>query len=172
MPRFGRMGYAKRPINSIKHVIDVEGVLVAGSDSTSDILVAVDQPTTPFKPGDVMFGSHVSSVFLSIFVIGATGTGIDGSINWYIAKQRDGQLAGAFPTPGNTGVSSVRNQIFHEEKGLSGSADGTPMVFKGVVLIPKTFQRIRQGDQMFIRIRINGTADATFCIKAIYKSYQ
>ncbi len=119
-----------------------------------------------------MFGSKVSSLYLSIFIIGSTGAPIDGSINWYIAKQRDGQAAGAFPTPGNTGLSSVRNQIFHEEKGLSGSGDGTPMVFKGVIVIPKVFQRIRQGDQMFIRIRINGTVGATFCIKAIYKSYQ
>ncbi len=162
----------KNPINSIKHVIDVEGGLVAGADSTSTILDAVEVPSNPFVPGDVMFGSRVNSLYLSIFIIGATGAPIDGSINWYIAKQRDGQAAGAFPTPGNTGPSSVRNQIFHEEKGLSGSGDGTPMVFKGVIRIPKSFQRIRQGDKMFIRIRINGTIDATFCIKAIYKSYQ
>ncbi len=119
-----------------------------------------------------MFGSRVSSFYLSIFVIGSTGAPIDGSINWYIAKQRSGQDAADFPTPSATGTSTVRNQIIHEEKGLSGSGDGTPMAFKGVIRIPRGMQRLREGDKMFLRLRINGTIPATFCIKIIYKSYQ
>ncbi len=169
---FRRGSYAKRPINSIKHVVDVEGGLVAATDSTSTFVNAVDGPQTPFDPVDVPFGGYVRSFYLSIFIIGATGAPIDGSINWYIAKQRSGQGAADFPTPSATGTSEVRNQIIHEEKGLSGSGDGTPMVFKGVIVIPKSMQRIRAGDAMFLRLRINGTIDATFCIKIIYKEYR
>ncbi len=161
-----------RPVNSIKHVLDIEGGLAAATDSTSTFVNAVNTPSVPFKPGDVMFGSYVRSFYLSIFIIGATGAPIDGSINWYIAKQRSGQGAADFPTPSATGTSEVRNQIIHEEKGLSGSGDGTPMVFKGVIKIPRSMQRIREGDAMFLRLRINGTIQATFCIKIIYKSYQ
>ncbi len=168
-----RRMFSKRPINSQKHVLDVEGALSGGTKSVSTVLLGVAAPSNPFVPGDVPFGSRVSSLFLSIFMIGASGSGQDGSLNWYIAKLRNGQSSGEFPNPGETGVSQVRNQIFHEEKGLAGSADGTPMAFKGVVRVPPSMQRVREGDQLHIVLRSTDiTNNVNFCIKAIYKSYQ
>ncbi len=170
MPRFRR---SLQPINSIKHVIDTEGILTMnGASSISDIVVAVPNvdPAT-FKPGDVRVGAHVNGVFLSVFIIGSSGASLDASINWYIIKTHDQQTS--IPFPGNTGVAEIRNQIFHEEKGLSGSADGTPMAFKGVIAIPRGMRRMRQGDKISVAIAINASAtvDARFCLKAIYKSY-
>ncbi len=159
-------------INSIKHIIDVDGELLAtGAVSQLNVAVAVPNvdPTT-FVPGDVRVGAHVNGLFLSVFIIGASGQEIGGSINWYIAKLHEGQSA---PDPNNTGVSKIRNQIFHQEKGLAGSGDGSPMAFKGVIVVPKSFRRMREGDKIVVALALNGvaTSNATFCFKAIYKSF-
>ncbi len=170
MPRF--QSRALHPVNSIKHVLDTEGTLdAAGAVSNIPIVVAVPNvDTTTFKPGDVRVGAKVNGIFFSIFVIGQTGTTPVGSINWFIIKLHDGQSA---PVPGNTGISKMRNQIFHEEKGLAASGDGTPMVFKGVIAIPRGMRRMREGDTIQVSLRQNPLVggDATFCLKAIYKSY-
>ncbi len=126
--------------------------------------------TATFKPGDIRVGATINGFYLSIFVIGSTGAPLSGPINWYIAKTGEGQFA-SLPEPGQTGVSKLRNQIVHEEKGLSGSGDGTPMVFKGVIAVPRGMRRMREGDQW--QVVINGTTGDTnnFCVKSIYKSY-
>jgi len=170
MPFRGRRMSA--PITSVKHVVDAEGQLLAtGAPSTVDILTATTVRSTVFQPAEVTFGSKVNAFFLSIFIIGATGAPIVGSVNWFIIKTHDGQTT--IPTPGNTGISSLRNQIFHEEKGLAGSGDGTPMAFKGVVMLPRGMRRIREGDKVSVSLALNAasTGDATFCVKAIYKSF-
>ncbi len=171
---FRRRSSALQPVNSIKHIIDAEGTLLNDSTVVSvPICVAVPNvDTSVFKPGDVRVGAKVNGFFLSIFIIGSTGAGLGpGSINWYIAKVHSNQSG--FPAPDNTGVSPLRNQIFHEEKGLAGSQDGTPMAFKGVVVIPKGMRRMREGDEFRILLNISAanTTDGNFCLKAIYKSY-
>ncbi len=159
------------PINSIKHVIDTEGTLLStGAASVNTICQAVANVSSTFNPIEVRVGAKVNGFFLSIFIIGATGAPIVGSVNWYIIKLHDGQSA---PQPGETGISKVRNQIFHEEKGLAGSGDGTPMAFKGVIAVPRGMRRMREGDQFQILLSLNAIAsgDATFCLKAIYKDF-
>ncbi len=170
VPRFRNR--ALSPINSIKHVIDTEGTITGAAANLVPICVAVPNvDTTTFKPGDVRVGAKVNGFFLSIFAIGSTGAPVSSSINWYIIKIHEGQV-NILPTPGQTGTSKIRNQVFHEEKGLAGSGDGTPMAFKGVVAVPRGMRRMREGDQFQILLKHgNDTDESAFCLKAIYKSY-
>ncbi len=168
---FRRRMTALRPVNSIKHVIDTEGTLTAGTPSTNPVIVAVPNVSdTTFKPGDVRVGATVNGVFISLFIIGSTGAPVNGSANWHLIKLHALQSG---PNPGATGASELRNQIIHEEKGLIGSGDGTAMAFKGVIAIPKGMRRMREGDvwQVVIRMPNQGADDAQFCLKVIYKSY-
>ncbi len=162
------------PINSTKHVVDVSGQLASAATSISTFAATVDQPSTPFNPSEVNLGAHVYGFFITLFVIGSTGAPLNGPIDWYIAKARTGQnITTDFPEPGATGVSALRNQIIHEEKGLAGSGDGTAMAFKGVVKVPKAYQRCRSGDTWFIKLKsADGTNNAEFCIKIIHKSFR
>ncbi len=157
-------------INSIKHVVDTEGVLTGAAQSLNPICVAVPNVSaTTFKPGDVRVGGVVNAFFISLYIIGATGAPLVGSLNWYLIKLHAGQSG---PAPGNTGVSQLRNQIIHEEKGLSGSGDGTAMVFKGVIVVPRGMRRMRDGDTWELRILSNdASSDGQFCLKAIFKSF-
>ncbi len=160
-------------IHSIKHVIDTEGTLVAATDVNVQLATAVTTRSEPFNPVEIEVGETVNAFYISIFIIGQTGAPVNAAQNWYIAKLRGGQgITAAFPNPGNTGPSDVRNQIFHEEKGLVGSGDGTAMAFKGVIVVPRGMRRVREGDEFFIKLRNNDATDVSvFCLKSIYKSF-
>ncbi len=162
---------AKSPINSVKHILDTSGALTGGGNSVSTIAVGVPNVDSgTFQPGDIRTGGTINGFFISVFVIGATGAPLTAPIDWFLGKFHDGQVA--HPTPGSTGTSKLRNQIIHEEKGLAGSGDGTPMVFKGVIAVPRGMRRMREGDEWRLVLRsADMTVDATFCVKAIYKSY-
>ncbi len=162
---------ARSPVNSIKHILDVEGVVTGGIGTLAPIAVAVPNVDTgTFKPGDIRVGGTINGFFISLFAIGTSSAAVNGAIDWFLIKLHDQQTA---PSPAQTGVSMIRNQIVHEEKGLVGSGDGTAMVFKGVVAVPKGMRRMREGDQWLISLRAanQGANDVQFCIKSIYKSY-
>ncbi len=168
MPRFRGRGLS--PINSIKHILDSEGDLSGAGTSFNVLAIGVPNvDQTTFKPGDIRVGGKINGFFISVFIIGASGSGNTGSINWYLIKTRSGQSA---PTPGLTGTSKLRSQIIHEEKGLSGSIDGTPMAFKGVIVVPKGMRRMAEEDQWILALRgTDAVSDYHFCVKAIYKSF-
>ncbi len=147
--------------------MDFEGS-VTNVNSRSVIAIAVAGVGSVFTPGNVSVGSKINAFFISQFQIGATGSTADGSLNWYIVQLHSGQ--GSPPNAGETGNSEIRNQIIHEEKGLAGSEDGTPMAFKGVIVIPRGMRRVREGDSWELVIRNSNVGqNTTFCTKAIYK---
>ncbi len=158
-----------RPVNSFKHVLDANGTTVAGVTSVVPILTeAVDRDSA--VPASVPLGAKVFSIFFIIFVLGSAG-GVSGLADWLFWKNPRQQVISANrPTPGNVGTSVVRNMVIHEEKGIVPTSDGTPMVFKGVLKIPKHMQRIADNDNFEIRILSPTTLQ--FCVKAIYKDYQ
>ncbi len=167
-----RRGRSLTPVQSIKHVIDAGGGLTA----TASVVVlgtsVIIRSGAPFTPNELLIGETVNGVFLTVNIIGATGAPVAGPVDWYIAKQRSNQDPNVdFPDPGDTGQSNLRNQIIHEEKGVPGSGDGTPHVFKGVVVIPRGMRRTRQGDQLFVKLKMTTGDTGTFCVKAIYKSF-
>ncbi len=169
---FRRRSRLGTQVHSTKHVIDSDGTLLAtGVQSAVPIGATVVQRSGTFNPGEIELGHTVNGMFVSVFVIGATGAPIGASVNWYIIKTRSGQVT--LPQPDAVGTSEIRSQVFHQEKGLAGSGDGTAMAFKGVIVIPKAMRRAREGDQFFIVLSLNdaATGDANFCVRVIYKSF-
>ncbi len=167
-----RRGMSMRPVNRIKHVVDSEGTAMDTTASDTVFVNVVNQNSLTFAPDEVLLGRKVNAFFITCFAIGDTGTGIAGSISWYLAKKHSGQTLASFPAPNAVGTSNVRNQIIHQEKGVPGSADGTPMVFKGVIAVPKGMRRMREGDQWFFRIQSSVTgSDANFCFRSIHNSF-
>ncbi len=162
----------KRPINSVKRIIDTTSVLTGGLPVQTTFANAVASRSDPFQPADLVIGETFNGIFVSVFVIGSSGTVPPSAIDWFIIKIHSGQ-AGSIPNGGQTGTSELRNQIIHEEKGLSGSGDGTPMAFKGVIVIPKGMRRMREGDEwrLVVQSLSQGAVDLNVCVKVIYKSY-
>ncbi len=177
MPRFQR---SLHPVISTKNVVDTSGVLAAGTDTVMDVLaVAVDAPTLA-APDSVERGSTINGLYLSIFFITEGGEVANEVplVDWYILKNPGNNFASTFdatnlPTPGATGSHDNKRFIFHEEKGLAGGGDaslaGVPMVFKGVLAIPKGYRKFNANDRLTLAARANFATK--FCVKAVYKWY-
>lgn len=155
------------PVKSVKEVLDTTLVGITGGVTTNLTLAqtlqdyAGSQFTHPV-------GAALRSIYLFVQIITIAA---NANVDWYIYKRRGEQQAADFPIPGVTGASVVRNQIFHEEKGIPGdNADVNPLTFRGVIKIPRSFQRCRRGDE--INIRFRGSADYQLCVKAVYKWFE
>ncbi len=170
MPR--RLGY-KRPVNSLKHVIDVSGETLGGTVSViplANVVRSLDNSN--IVPVEVESASTIGPMFLSVFVLGSTGS-TSGLVDWYVWKVVGGNVAGgSIPDPGDTGQAELRRWIFHEEKGLAATQDGTPMVFKGVIRISPRYRRMGDGDTIQLRLLTEAGVNLQFCVKAIYKTFK
>ncbi len=178
---YGRRGMSGKGqvIHSTKNVFDSSNVLVASTNTTiAQFIDAVDAPVLA-DPNGVLKNSKVYSTYLSVFVFsegGELATEVP-LVDWYVIKdngttlQTSGFTATGFPTPGATGTHQNKRFILHEEKGLAGGGDaslaGVPMVFKGVIKIPRGMQTFRIGDRLTLNIRANFAAKT--CVNSIYE---
>ncbi len=176
MPQRGRRNFRrnsqKQVIQSVKNSHEFKSSTIAGASIDTSLADAVEvgEPTK-ITGKEVPVGAKVFSIELWINTSSQSG-GEDGTIDWYIAKARDGQLLGSFPEPdfSTTGLSSKRNQIFHQEAQQFGSQDAGPYKFHRRIKIPRIYQRMRSGD--FIFIKSNASIVTSLQIAALYKYYQ
>ncbi len=166
-----------RPVNSVKHVVDTSTIIAAGVNTVLQNSVAAVDTALLANAEEVDAGSRISSIFYIIYVYSEGGE-IANEVpltDFYFLKN-PGNAWGAFnatnlPTPGATGTHINKRHILHEEKGLAGGGDasltGVPMVFKGVIRIPRGRQRFGQSDAFIVAIRTNFASKV--CCKAIYK---
>ncbi len=155
-------------INSVKNVIDNQGNIVATTNTEQRVLTGVDNYTAA-DVLEVQTGAKIFGVFITIYLYNNADQ-VAGSLDWYYGVRRGATSFADMPPANAVGLSNLRNQILHQEKGLSGGPNGPPMVFKGVIRIPRQYQRIREGDIHFISFR--SSQAGKFCIKAIYKWYK
>ncbi len=169
-----------RPIKSTKHIVEISSVSAAVTNAVALTIVRGEDNPVLSNTNEVQPGNKVSSIFLSVFYI-AEGGEIANEVplvDWYIIHNPGNAFttvfdAGNNPTPGATGSHLHKRHIFHTEKGLAGGGEvslaGVPMIFKGVIKIPRGRQRIGQNDRITINHRTNFATK--FCIQAIYKDY-
>lgn len=158
---------ARRPravLNSYKNVIDTSGSLTGGTTSTTTVALVVQTANLNQNLNEVPVGGRLTSIFYSIYIFSGT-TGVPAIVDMYWWKDIGSQLTP--PTPGNTGANDLKRLVFHEEKGLAANAGGTPMVAKGVIKIPKSYQRFGLGDAF--QFKLLSTVTGTFCAKHIYR---
>ncbi len=177
---FRRRFSSLHPINSRKNVVDTSSILgIATNTVVDNIITGVDQADLSVND-EVTTGSRVSSFYHSSFYI-AEGGEIANElplVDWYIIYDPGGTFGTTFdathlPTPGSTGVHVNKRFIIHEEKGLTGGGDvslaGVPMIFKGVLKLPRGRQRVAVGDRWRLCARANFATK--LCSKFIYKWY-
>ncbi len=157
-----------RPVNSYKNVVDTNGSLAAATVSVTPIAVSVNLAVTVATNNHVPVGGRISAIYYSLYLF-SNATEIQDSlmdIYWW-KKQADITTP---PTPGQTGASESKRWVIHEEKGLAGNrTTGTPMVVKGVLKIPKPYQRFGIDDKL--EMRILAPIAGLFCSKHIYRVF-
>ncbi len=154
--------------------------MAAGTNTVLDLIVATVDSATLAQVDSVERGSTINGIFLSVFFISEGGEIANEVplVDWYIIKNPGNNFANTFdatnlPTPGATGSHDNKRFIFHTEKGLTGGGDaslsGIPMVFKGVIRIPRVYRKMNANDVIQVAARANFATK--FCIQAIYKWY-
>ncbi len=179
---FRRGGFAKRPINSTKNIRETSTILGAGVNTVVTAIINAVDGAVLANTSEVERSSTIKGLYLSFFAISEGGE-IASEIplvDWYVIKDTGNRMgalgftADGFPTPGASGNHENKRYILHTEKGLTGGGNvslaGVPMVFKGVIIIPKGMQVFRANDRLTFCARANFATK--MCMQAIYKWYQ
>ncbi len=162
MGRYSRL----HPVNSLKHIVDIQGGLSAGTTTTDNIVKSDDAPVLA-NVDEVQTGSTVSSIFLNVQVASA-GTAALANVYLAVYKNPGGSLAAI--NPQGTGSNDNKRFIIHQEMIMcEKNSTGIPRtLFKGVILIPKSYKRMGYNDTLKIGLRAPGV-DFDYCWQAIYK---
>ncbi len=169
MPRFNRN---LRPVNSIKHVIDIQGALPIATLVEEDIINAVDAPVLANKT-EVITGSRVNSIFLNIQT-SVSSTAALANIYMYIWKNPGANIAVAQVPNGNqVGASDMKKLVIHQEMNM-GEKNTTAIprtLFKGVIKLPRHMRRFGIKDVLRVVLYSPGVTH-DYCIQSIYKEYR
>ncbi len=167
--RYSRM----RPINRIKHVVDIQTAVPVNTQVVNPVAVSVNTSTLA-SAHEVEIGSTVSSIFLTIEAVASeTSTTATPNFYFYIAKNPGNNLT--LPNPNNVGVDDNKRFIFHQEMVMINALDGgSPRnVFKGVISVPKGYRRMGPNDRITVTLFSPSTAVAVnACWQAHYKEFR
>ncbi len=161
-----------RPIiNSVKNIVEsVDGVL-AVTNLTKIIAVAVDNPDPSASLGnEVNQGSIIKALHIEFWYYGNTAGDTNDIVQIYLMKDPGANLSP--PNPGTVGQSNERKFVIKTWRGLAGvkSLGGTPYVQRGHwIKIPKRYQRMGIDDRWLIVVR--SATIGNFCLKTVYKHY-
>jgi len=163
-----RLNLSKRPINSVKNIVDSTNIGVAAG-VTTDVVLGDAVNNYAGAVTEIPIGARVSAVYLFLQI---QPQAAQGNVDWYFAKVPRGATFVSMPVPGATGGNPDRKLIYHEEKGIPGTFNNgaSPLTFRGVIKIPKMRQRMGEDDRFGVRFRCSTAYDA--CVKCIYKFYQ
>ncbi len=166
MGKFTRL----RPVNSLKHIVDVQGGLTGGTQVNTLIVNVRDAPVTTAAPEQVHVGSTVGSIFLNVQV---AATAVGSLPNVYLIVMKNPGNALAVPTANAVGISDERKHIIHQEMlMIQENTSGIPRtLFKGVIRLPYRLRRMGIDDSVIIGLLTPGI-NMVFCIQAIYKEFR
>ncbi len=169
MPGFARRNRL-RPINSIKHVVDVQGAIPVATKTIVSLIKGVINPDLTTDTTKCEAGSKVFSLFLNVQVVATSEAALSNSY-FILYKNPQGNIPAAnIPNANATGAHEFRRQIFHTEMAMmADTSESIPIVlFKGVLKIPKVYQTMRQDDVIELQLFQPGTT-SDFCVECIYK---
>ncbi len=166
--RFNRSA-SLRPVNRIKHVVDKQDALVAGTQVDFTLIVAVDAPVLA-NQAEVQTGSTVNGFFLSVEIV-ATSSAALSNAYLIIWKNPGGNLS---QIPANTvGINDNKRFVIHQEMVMLQKQTGSNprTLFKGVIAIPRGYRRFAPNDLLRVSLLTPGiTAD--YCLQAHYKEFR
>ncbi len=165
MGKFTRL----RPVQSLKHIVDIQGGLTIGANTLNDLVVAKDAPVLG-NPAEVQTGSTVGSIFLNVQV-SATSTAALANVYMAIYKSPGDNLSAINPT--NTGINDSKRFVIHQEMIMTEkNTTAIPRtLFKGVINIPRSYKRFGYNDALIIVLRSPGVT-MDFCFQCIYKEFR
>ncbi len=162
-------GLGLRPVNRIKHVIDIQFATTAGTEVDHAMVTASDTPDLA-NVDEVQTGATVNAIYLKVEINALTVSALP---NFYMIcyKNPGGNITA--PTPNNVGASDDKRFVIHQEMVmLEGSANSNPRtVFNGVISIPRGYRRFGPNDTLNLQFLSPGTAPQV-CLQCHYKEFR
>ncbi len=169
MPRFSRRNI--RPVNSIKHVVDTQLGLTAGTQLIINQARSRDAPVLG-NPAEVETGSTINSIYLKVegYVNDSTPVTLS---NLYMVLFKNPGSALVLPNANAVGVSDLKKYAIHQEMVMLQQVSfGNPrVVFQGVIKIPRGYRRNGPDDALALALFAPGN-DTFICVQCIYKEYR
>ncbi len=160
---------ALRPINRIKHVIDFQGGIVAGTQQLTDITDTVDAPVLANR-AEVQTGSTVNGIYLKVEAYASTAGALS-NIYMYVAKNPGNNLT--LPNANSVGSSDNKRFVIHQEMVMMQKVvNGNPRIlFNGVIAIPRGYRRMAPDDKLILATLAPGV-NADLCVQCHYKEFR
>ncbi len=158
-----------RPVNRIKHVVDLQGAIIAGASTQEFLIRAVDAPiiTNIF---DVETGSTVHAIYLRVEVVATTSAALP-NVYMIVFKNPGGNLT--IPAGNLVGSNDNKKYIIHQEMLMLQKQDGSNprTLFNGVIKIPRGYKRMGPNDTLTLGITVPGVS-IDFCLQCHYKEFR
>ncbi len=170
MPRF-RQSLRLRPVNRIKHVVDIQGALPLNTVVTNDIIDTTDTPVLADTNG-VETGAKVYGIYLKVEVVRTQAT--SGVLtNAYLAVFKNPGGSIIVSAPNIIGGDKDKKYVIHQEMIMTEQqGNGNPRIlFNGVINIPKLYQRFGPEDKLQIHLLSPG-GTMNFCLQSHYKEFR
>ncbi len=171
MPFRMNRGLQLRPVNRIKHVVDLQAATAGGTSVTSNVIAAVDNPVIA-NTAEVQTGATVHGLFLVVEVTNTEATqGVLPNCYLIVVKNPGGNLV--IPAPNVIGASDNKKYVIHQEMVMLQKQTGSNprTLFKGVIKIPRGYKRFGPNDLLQVVIFAPGV-DIDLCLQAHYKEFR
>ncbi len=165
-----RRGLNLRPVNRIKHVVDIQGGIAAGGAGTTlTLIIATDTPDLA-SASEVETGSTVNAIYLKVEMNATTSASLSNAY-MYVGKNPGGNLT--MPEANVVGVSDNKKYIIHQEMVMFQQVNNSNprTLFNGVIVLPRGYKRQGPNDLLVLRLFTPGVA-VNFCIQCHYKEFR
>ncbi len=168
-----RRAMAMRPVNRIKHVVDLSGTIAANANGVFNIATATDTPTLAVT-SSVETGSKINGFYIRAEIASNEAISLGAIPNVYLLiwKNPGGNLVR--PTINSAGDDDNKRFYVHQEMSMienKGQGSNARTLFNGVVVIPKGYRRMGPNDVWEVLI-LCPALDTAQCIQVHYKEFR
>ncbi len=169
MVRFRTRNQSLRPVNRVKHVIDVQQAGTAGTQNVNTLIVANDDPSLS-SPTQVETASVVNGIYLHV-ECNATSSAALANMYMMVVKNPGNLIT--FPNANVVGASTTKKFVIHQEmimfQQVTNSNPRT--LFNRVIVIPKHYRRMAPDDRIQLYTLAPGV-NTNQCIQCHYKEFR
>ncbi len=164
---FSSRSNSLRPIVSDKHEVTWSDLSADYSGATSKLLIDPVLPGAVSLSTEVGIGSRVFGVYIEFNVSSQVITNTK-VLHWTVSMIRKGQTAGSPATY----YQDDRSQVL--KRGMEMLVKDTGTLIKRIIYvkIPRTFQRMKANQQIYINFRSTSSETLNSCGFAIYKEFK
>ncbi len=162
-------GLGLRPVNRIKHVVDIQFGAALGVETDHALATASDTPDLA-NVDEVQTGATVNAIYLKVEA-NATSSAALANMYMIVYKNPGGNILG--PTPNTVGANDNKRFVIHQEMIMFQQQTGSNprTVFNGVISIPRGYRRFGPNDTLNIRFLAPGVS-INACFQCHYKEFR